>query len=27
VAELIEHSYDIVVQKLPKKTRELIKNT
>ena len=27
VAELVDHSYDIVVQKLPKKTRELIKNT
>jgi predicted DNA-binding protein (MmcQ/YjbR family) len=27
IAELIQHSYDIVVQKLPKTTRELIKNT
>ena len=27
VAELIQHSYDIVVQKLPKKTRELIQTT
>lgn len=27
VAELIQHSYDIVVQKLPKTTRALIENT
>lgn len=27
VAELIQHSYDIVVQKLPKKTREIIQTT
>lgn len=27
VAELIQHSYDIVVQKLPSKTQKLIKNT
>lgn len=26
ISELINHSYEIVVQKLPKKTRELIKN-
>lgn len=27
IAELIQHSYDIVVQKLPKTTRALIENT